>query len=94
MLHGGYHITVIILDCDSGHVGSIPTSHPMENELTWYGDQNYAIRQAIRRATEEMLDEVYDWNEATTAYFYKQLVEDAGVITLNLKNPSDIESSH
>jgi len=66
----------------------------MKNELTWYGDQNYAIRQAIKRATEEILDEVYNWDEDKTARSYWNLVNGKLTIDWLLKNPSDIEPSH
>lgn len=60
-------------------------------KLHTYGDQNYALRQAVMQAAEAMTRQIYDWPPEKTARYYGELFEGRSSLRLDLTHPEGID---
>lgn len=61
----------------------------LENRI----DQNFALREAVKRAAQTMTASIYKWDKDKTARYYDELYAGRSHLYLDLKHPDDIESS-
>lgn len=55
-------------------------------------DQNFALREAVKRAAQAMTASIYKWDADKTARYYDELYAGRSHLYLDLKHPNDIES--